>query len=185
MGMFDTLILGESIKCPDCGTEIDSVQTKVFDNCMDTYEPGDITRGCRIRTGTITETLYCEKCRGPKEITDGLVYIAIWHSIYVGIFNSEDEAEERLNTIDRLDLVEWLDKAQTERNLWHRRFSSLYHEISILNEFDKAEDKEDFLSNPFNLFAGRELLESDDPLDDLVKKHKFQARDADGGIFDD
>lgn len=185
MGLFDTLILGDSIKCPDCGTEINSVQTKVFENCMDTYEPGDITRGCRIRTGIITETLYCDRCRWPKEIDDSLVYIAVWHSIYIGIFNSEDEAEERLNSIDRLDLIEWLDKAQTERDLWHRRFSSLYQEISILSEYDKAEDKDAFLSNTFNLLSKSEILKAEEPLGDLVKKHKFQARDANGGIFGD
>ena len=185
MGLFDTLILGDSIKCPDCGNEINSVQTKVFENSMDTYKPGDITRGCRIRTGIITETLYCEKCRWPKEINDGMVYVVIWHSIYIGIFNSEDEAEERLNSIDRLDLIEWLDKTQTERDLWHRRFSSLYQGISILNEYDKVEDKETFLSNTFNLFSKREILESNDPLGALVNKHKFHGRAANGGIFDD
>ena len=185
MGLFDTLILGETIKCPECGSEIDSVQTKVFDNCLNTYEPGDITRGCRLRTGIITETLFCEKCHWPKEINDGLVYVALWHSIYIGIFHSEDEAEERLNTIDRLDLIEWLYKAQTERELWHRRFRSLYQEVSVLNEYDKAKDKEAFISNPFNLFSKREILGTEDPLGSLVKKHRFDARDANGGLFGD
>jgi hypothetical protein len=185
MGLFDILILGDSIKCPDCGIEINSVQTKVFENCLDTYEPGDITRGCSIRTGLISETLYCEKCRWPKGRDNGLVYIAIWHSIYIGIFISEDEAEERLRSIDRLDLIEWLDKAQTERELWHRRFNNVYQEISILSEYEKAEDKEAFLSNTINLLSKSELLEAEDPLDDLVKRHKFKARDVNGGIFGD
>mgnify|MGYP001603650556 CR=1 FL=1 len=185
MGMFDTLILQEPVICPDCGSKIDSVQTKVFDNCLDTYEPGDITKGSRIITGIIAETLFCGKCHWPKDSNDGHVFIAIWHSIYVGIFKSEDEAERIINSIDRLDLIQWLDKAQNERNLWHGRFNSLYSEVSALNDYEKAEDKEAYLSKPFNIFRNKELLESDDPLESILQKNKFHSRKANGDMFED
>ena len=78
----------------------------------------------------------------PKNDDDKLIYILIWNSIFVDLFKTEAEAEEKLKSTDRLSLIEWLDKAQTERDLWHRRFNNLYSEISSLNDYEKSGDKE-------------------------------------------
>ena len=169
MGMFDTFVTKNTFICPDCGTEINSIQTKEFDKSLYIYHPGDIIRGRGIRNGIVSETLFCDKCRGPENDDDKAIYILIWNSIFVDLFKTEAEAEERLKSTDRLSLIEWLDKAQAERDLWHRRFNKLYFEISSLNDYEKSGDKKAYLSKKIILPHIEEILENDDPLDAILK----------------
>ena len=39
MGMYDTFVTSSAFICPDCGTEINSIQTKEFDKSLDIYHP--------------------------------------------------------------------------------------------------------------------------------------------------
>ena len=183
MGMYDTFVTSSAFICPDCGTEINSIQTKEFDKSLDIYHPGDIIRGRGIRNGIVSETLFCDKCRGPKNDDDKLIYILIWNSIFVDLFKTEAEAEEKLKSTDRLSLIEWLDKAQTERDLWHRRFNNLYSEISSLNDYEKSGDKKASLSKKIILPHIEEILNNDDPLDAILKNNAVHERNTLNGIF--
>ena len=183
MGMYDTFVTRSAFICPDCGAEFNSIQTKEFDKSLNIYHPGDIIRGRGIRNGIVRETLFCDKCRGPKNDDDKSIYILIWNMIYVDLFKTEAEAEEQLKSIDRLSLLEWLDKAQIERDLWHRRFNNLYYEISTLNEYEQAEDKEAYLSNAVMIHSEKEILENDNPLFAILEKHIVHERNAADEMF--
>lgn len=64
MGLYDTFVFEKPFPCPDCGTDIRSVQSKAFGCLIDMYRVGDAISDCGIRIGVVEEDLYCDSHAG-------------------------------------------------------------------------------------------------------------------------
>ena len=63
MGMYDSFIIDD--KCPNCGEELNEIQSKEFNCELNIFRIGDsIISGKKfIDSGYITENLYCYNCK--------------------------------------------------------------------------------------------------------------------------
>lgn len=182
MGMFDTFILEPPIKCEKCGNEIRDFQSKHFGRLLETYKPGEIITGSHIHYGIIEESIYCDSCSN----NNMKLFMMVWHNVYVGYEKDEQTAKKLLESIDRLNILEWLGKCQDEKNEWKRHFGSFYHSMEELWHYLKAEDKQKFLSSKRFLLA-RNLnkhLKSDDPLLSILKEYGVIMHDAADDMFE-
>lgn len=184
MGLFDTIIFPKPIPCAGCGAPHESTQTHELGNSLDTFRVGDVVAECRVVTGILEESLYCDACKR----SDQKVYFTVWHSLLTGVHLDPGEAERRLLEVDRADILNHLLRHQKEE----RRLRRLLH--SALSAFDgyagylKAADKEAFLKAPFHAirFSGfEEYLKTPDPLTAIVERFRTEAgsENEDHGIF--
>ena len=184
MGMFDTFLFQSIIPCAECGAEITSTQSHSFGQMLNTYKPGDFIRGANIHYGIVEEDCYCSECTKRENRKRTFAFLAVWHGVYAGAYGDKEEALTRLAAVDRLSLLAWLDEKQTERDTWIRRFRNLRGAVDEWHDYDKAEDKEQYLKRPF-LFMRSDLLEqikSEDPLGAILKDHDFKA-ETESDIF--
>jgi len=107
------------------------------------------------------------------------VFLVIWHSVYAGAYQNEAAAMQQLQSVDRLHLLDWLDTRQQERDLWQRRFRSLYSDMQYWHEYDRADDKEKFLARPFPYISKdfQKSLEDDDSFLSILQRHKFPVEE--------
>ena len=66
MGMFDSYII--ETKCPDCGTDLKSIQSKAGVCDLEEYKLGDkvnFGQGFYVDTAILEEEIYCD-CGNPK-----------------------------------------------------------------------------------------------------------------------
>lgn len=131
MGMFDTIHFKKPLTCPSCGAEITSLQTKDFECGLTSYQIGSVLRGGNVYSGIIKETLWCDACnKVGRSPANSPVYLVVWHTVLAGMEQELAKAEARLAAVDRLDLIGWLDEAQREADLWHRRYSKLHSDVT-------------------------------------------------------
>lgn len=142
MGIFDTLVLDPPLVCPRCGTVHASLQTHLLDSRLSTYRPGMIVPGCPVHMGILKESIWCCPREEGSENQSLEVWIVIWHGIYAGSSLDAKAAERRLNDIDRLDLLNWLDMMQKSSAEWRRRFHSLSADLRDLLEWRADEGAE-------------------------------------------
>jgi hypothetical protein len=134
MGIFDTLILDPPLVCPRCGKAHESMQTKVFDSSMSTYRPGMIVPGCPVHSGILKDYIWC--CPTDSDEHGRLdVWIMFWHGVLAGYSLDIGSAERRLSTLDRLDLLDWLDSMQKTTLTWSNRYHALYRDLSDWIEY--------------------------------------------------
>lgn len=183
MGLFDTFVINPPVECPECKCAISSVQSKAFGQSLERYQPGTLVNQSEIRYGIIEEECYCQKCTYHKDIKRTVVYLLIWHNVYVGAYDSEKKALKKLNSIDRLNILEWLDKTQREKELWQCRFSNIYNEIRELHDYETSDNKEEYLKKPFNTNNFKKYLEQDDPLAALLAENDFYMENTTDEIF--
>lgn len=170
MGIFDAILFETPFLCKHCGSPIDQVQTKVFEPGLNEYRTGDVIGSSPIMSGIIRETLYCPSCNKNAQT----VYLAMWHSVFVGSFSSHNEAERRINEVDRVDLIEFVAEQQRRALQWHDRFSRLYGELQILHDYEQQKitgvvpDKIDTA----RFFKIRQYVDSDDSLGSLIAGNK-------------
>ena len=129
MGLFDTLVFRKEFICDKCKAKIKNTQTKQFDNTLSTYTEGDFVYGANIITGVIKENLYCDNCKN----FDQNIYIAIWHSLYIGTFHNYEDAEARINSVEKTDLLDYIlfqQKRFVKSVRAHNTFYSLIREFS-------------------------------------------------------
>ena len=141
MGMFDTIYLKNPIACKTCGADILDFQTKEFDNCLNHYRIGSVLSGSRVLSGVIKDEAYCRACSDAKRDAWTDVYLVVWHTILAGVETEECKAEARLNSVDRLDLVQWIEEAQRKEEQWQRRFFDLHHELRSWHEYVEDQKK--------------------------------------------
>jgi hypothetical protein len=182
MGMFDTIRLDPPLQCPECGADVAEVQTHHFGDIMAVYHIGSVVAESPVLTGVLKETFHCAACwkRDPereRQRENRLLYIGIWHSILVTAGFELSKVERRLATVDRLDLITWLDQVQRQARDWERRFHHLRGDMERYREHLQTPPNEASEENP-RLAALRrlwvlpaEVLNSPDPLEAILKRN--------------
>ncbi|MDX9957167.1 MAG: hypothetical protein RBT68_01885, partial [Spirochaetia bacterium] len=98
------------------------------------------------------------------------------------------EPERRLDTVDRLHMIQWLDQQQQSRDYWRRRNRALYADLEAWQRYSAADDKTGFLASRFGtMHSGLvEYLKTDDPLGALVEANRIKPGETggeDGDLF--
>jgi len=183
MGMFDTIHVKKPLVCPDCGTEIFSLQTKHFDNCLAELTIGSVLSGSPVWIGILKETIWCDVCRkAGRQVAESPVYLVIWHSLLAGVEQDLAKAEARLASVDRLDLIGWLDEAQREAERWSRNYHKLFSDVSSWHEhLTRPPEPEPTGTEAERMRAFRrlfslpeEILTAPDPLAAILEANKHE-----------
>ena len=167
MGMFDTLIFRHPFKCCNCQADIVSTQTKRFERALSEFAEGDVLFGTSIITGVIEENLFCDKCNS----LDQKVFISIWHSLFTGAFLTCEEAEKRINSIEKTDLIDYIIFQQERYLKAVENHNSFY---SLINQYYQyCSNKEDYIKDDFLNFGKDDFLkfvEKSDSDKSILKK---------------
>lgn len=172
MGIFDTVRFDPPRTCPNCGTEISEVQTKAFDPGLREYCVGDVIYGSPILSGVIREELYCPGCAAGEHTKRRGVWFSIWHTLLVGVYDDHVEAENRLQTVDRAELLDHLARHQSSALTWHDRFSRLYGELQNLHDYQQRDPSDTSHRSDLKFFRIREIVDANDPLGELIRNNK-------------
>jgi hypothetical protein len=132
MGMFDTIYFDKKYACPICNAEIDSVQTKEFENLLNNYYVKDcISHAEDVRI--IKGELFCDACS--KHIGKN-IYIVVARGILLGITDTLEDARNLLNSLNLGKLTLW------------------YHDLyqKYINERKEKKSYRRFLSNLCNWY---------------------------------
>ena len=194
MGVYDTLALDPPLVCPLCGKQHESLQTHLFDCSLATYRPGMIIPGSPVHTGVLKDYIDC--CSTGDDRSERLdVYIVIWHGVYAASSLDPDSAQARLEKLDRMDLLGWLDTMQKTAREWMNRYRALCRDLSDWVEFrdmtakeaahgNKASEKtiQDFRRGMIVGNLTEELLQDPDPLRCILERNR-EDRLEDSGFF--
>ncbi|KXA98236.1 hypothetical protein AKJ37_00775 [candidate division MSBL1 archaeon SCGC-AAA259I09] len=149
MGMYDRIQFDEPRECPNCGEEIESVQTKKFRKLLDTYEVGDCVDHAE-ETRIAGEDTYCSNC---SERIDPLVYLVVDRGILVGVADTMEEAKQILGGTNKERLVfmyhDLYDRLREERRE-RRKYSGFLKEVG--KWYAKSEEEREDMS-PFEEFG--------------------------------
>lgn len=192
MGMFDTIHLEAPLRCPVCGAEQHSLQTHAFEDVMAHLRIGSRVGGS-VLSGIMSETLWCSPCHKANRPGSSPVYLVIWHSVLAGVEQDLARAEARLASVDRLDLIGWLDQAQQEERKWKRKFFGLRSDVTRWHEhLDRQANPEPPREGETAEQAARreawrgiwrlpdEILNAADPLAAILEKNKAENDEDDG-----
>jgi len=171
MGMFDTLVIEPPLGCSRCNFLIAETQTKVFGNLLKTYKTGDVVDTSEVKTGIIEEHLYCPSCGNSQQ----KIFITIWHSLITGIYLDPMDAEAKVLSIDRADILNHLISHQSAYDELLRRYINLYHTIEGYREFMKADSGKNKEWDPGIRFLSTrisEFIKEDDPLEAILNSFK-------------
>ena len=192
MGMFDTIYLKNPIACKTCGADILDFQTKEFDNCLNHYRIGSVLAGTRVLSGVIKDEAYCRACSDAKRDAWTDVYLVVWHTILAGVETEECKAEARLTSVDRLDLVQWIEEAQKKEEQWQRRFFDLHNELHRWHEYveDQKKPPEPETEGKKTLrklgsFWGpsEEIITALDPIGKILELHALKKNEEPPGLL--
>ena len=145
MGMFDTIRLSEALQVPGLPEPVTEIQTKKFGRLLLEYTIGSVLQDSPVLYGLVEESIWCPPQGDEEKGTNYPVYLVVWHNILAGVFLDAKEAEKRLHTVDRLDLIRWLDEAQRTTYLWKRLYWKFYADIS---EWHQRQNEKDSDLNP-------------------------------------
>lgn len=195
MGLFDTVIVDPPFLCDRCGATLE-IQTKEFDPGMSTYRIGSIISSSPVIAGVVKDSLFCSACHSAGRTASDPLYFVIWHHILAGVERTEEAAVARLASVDRLDLIAWLDQAQRGEREWRQRFRRFYRDVELWHEHLEHEnaqlaaasapgetdgDSEAPARAPFRFFQlSDEILNSPDPLAEILSQHKEHSPETDG-----
>jgi hypothetical protein len=90
-----------------------------------------------VHTGIIKEWTYC--CPVSENAPDGrpdnilAVWIVIWHGIYAAYALDPLNAKQKMESINRLDLLAWLDRQQQEAQDWKSRYHALRRDLGEMS----------------------------------------------------
>jgi hypothetical protein len=181
MGMFDTIRLETPLVCPGCGHEEPAVQTHHFGETLDTYRIGMIVPHCPILTGILIETFWCSACHHAGREARPSLYVVIWHSILVAVEWTREDAERKLAAVDRLSLIQWLDRTQREAAGWRRQYHALRNDLARWHDYQvqekqRASAPEDapqpVASRLLHIFGPDEAIRAAaDPLAAILERH--------------
>lgn len=173
MGLFDTVYFDPPLNVPGWADPVSETQTKHFGSSMQSYWVGSLMSETPVLLGIVEEFLWCSP-KGDEPGRTHTVYFVIWHRILAGVYLDLEEAEQRLRTVDRLDLIEWLDEAQKLGREWQDRFQSFLRDVSALRAHQTEDapksEKEAAFWQLINHLPD-EVLESSDPLGAIFEIH--------------
>jgi len=178
VGLYDTLILDPPLVCPRCGAIHRSIQTGLLDSSMSTYRPGMLVPQCPVHSGILKERTWC--CPQSETNDDKVLelWILIWHGIYAGYALDPEAAQRRLASIDRLDLLEWLDAMQKSAAEWRSRYHAIHADLRDWLEFrDMPKETEGQTPGRKHLRAltmsriSEELAKDPDPLRRILERN--------------
>lgn len=126
MGLYDEIIFPRPIKCKVCGVEINSTQTKLFDNLLVKYSVGDPMPKAFLY-GVIRDTIYCNhgKKEGMESSFDQEIFLAIWQGILIDVLEDAELAMERVNSFGLEDLLSLSKRLLQGRNKHRYRYFQL------------------------------------------------------------
>lgn len=166
MGTPDTIHLDNPIKCKFCGEEINSIQTHELYNLMQNYHIGEYVKS-NILSGIIKETVYCpnKKCKRKEKATQ-FVYITIWHNIVIGVYEKQSEAESAIQSVDIINLVEFIVAEQRRKKVWENKYN---HIRALLSNYVNYIDTKKV--SPLSLHSENieKIANSKHPLKELLK----------------
>lgn len=192
MGLFDTIHLDPPLFCPNCETPITEVQTRGFGDGMLTYNIGAVLTTYPVIKGIVKESHWCSVCHKAEKPGNSTIFLVIWHSVLVGVEQDLPKAEARLASVDRLDLIGWLEARQREVARWKRRYCDLYRDVNSWRKHLTPKDppppdetpeeaelrkRHQFFDNPWPLSG--EILDSPDPLAAILRKNPPLADEDD------
>jgi len=103
MGVFDTIYFDKAYSCSQCGAEIDSTQSKAFEQTLSNYHVKDcISHAEDLRI--VKEELYCNACR---KSSGQYIYFAVHRGILVGVADTLPAAQSMLNDMNLEKLILW------------------------------------------------------------------------------
>ena len=185
MGLFDTVRFDQPLRVPGWERPVIDMQTKHFGNSMQTYTIGSILSESPVLIGVVEDSLWCvpEQAGDPGQTHP--VYFVIWHRILAGVYLDAAQAEERLRTVDHLDLVAWLDRAQAESQRWESRFHRLSADIRALHQYhteDEPATEREASLRKLRYSLADDILQADDPLGEILKMHEAEDPDESVGL---
>ena len=185
MGLFDTVHFPEPLEVPGCDELVTEVQTKQFGNLMQNYRVGSFLQESPVLIGVVEDSIWCKpKVEGEKGTTHP-VYFAIWHRILAGVYLDSSRAEDRVRTVDRLDLITWLDEAQRKTLSWQRRYHGLFRDVAEWQERQHESQEEGNEKDSLRRIWRRlpdEVLQSSDPLAAILALHREKEKEPDDKI---
>lgn len=140
MGLYDTLIFNKALNYKKCNTKIDYAQTKNLSNTLSSYNEGDFINSFGVITGVIEENLFCRKCHNSEQ----KVYMAIWHYLYVGTYNNYDDANKRINSIEKTDLLDYILALQKELKRTRCKYNIFFNLVDQFSQY--CINKKDFFN---------------------------------------
>ncbi len=176
MGMFDTVHLSEPLKIPGCKERVTEIQTKIFGNYLMEYSMGSVLEESPVLIGVVEERVWCDSDEGSGEHRFHPVYFAIWHRILAGVFLDPEAAEARLGTVDRLDLITWLDQAQRRARTWKERYAELYSDVTKWHRHLNEPEKTDTQFESILWGLSEEILAAPDPLAAILEEHRHKGQ---------
>lgn len=195
MGLFDTIHLKTPLLCPACGAEIFDMQTKELGETMSDFRIGSVLTHSPVLSGILKERLWCDACHKAEKPGDSPLYLVIWHSVLAGVEQDPEKAASRLGSVDRLDLIGWLDQAQRRERKWKSRFYHLHSDVrkwrEHLAEKDKpvpgepgeSEETKERRRSLRRLWGlEEEILKAPDPLGALIEKHEPKKEDDEDDV---
>ncbi|MCC5840727.1 MAG: hypothetical protein JJT96_11430 [Opitutales bacterium] len=184
MGLFDTIHFKEPLQVPGWKQPVTGMQTKHFGSFMQDYTVGSLLPESPVLIGVVEDALWCAPEEKGGEGRTHPVYFAIWHRILAGVYLDAGQAEERLRTVDRLDLITWLDQAQRQTRVWKNRYHRLYADVREWHERQTEAEPPDERAAAFRRLRHRlpeEILHAPDPLKAILEKHAKQEETAGDG----
>lgn len=186
MGLFDTIHFPEPLHVPGFSRPVTETQTKLFANAMRNYSVGSILPEAPVLIGVVEDFIWCAPEPGEHEGKQHPIYFAIWHRVLAGIYLDAQAAQQRLHSVDRLDLVEWLDSAQNDAQKWKQRYWRLLSDIKALHRHQSEPEPSEESENAIRRFMMRlpdEILRADDPLAALLEMHQKEDPPEADGLF--
>lgn len=187
MGTPDTLILDPPVLCPACGKLHGETQTHLLGDMLSTWSLGDVVRYSPVSTGVLAESVFCCRIEGTDQWNRIPLFVVIWHGVYAGHELSEEEALTRLNSIDRLDLLRWLELSQQDARDWRSRYRHLRSDIK---EWIDEQKEPGAQSGPGLRFLRafrslpKEILDDPDPLSRILERNA-EEEPVPRGMFED
>lgn len=143
MGLFDTIHFPEPLHVPGFSRPVTETQTKLFANAMRNYSVGSILPEAPVLIGVVEDFIWCAPEPGEHQGKQHPIYFVIWHRVLAGIYLDAEAAQQRLHSVDRLDLIEWLDSAQNDAQKWKQRYWRLLSDIKELHRHQSEPEPSD------------------------------------------
>jgi hypothetical protein len=181
MGMFDTIRLDEPLVCPACGNRESTLQTHHFGETLDTYRIGMLVPACPVLTGIVLESYWCSACHNADLKSAPQLHLVIWNAVLVAVEWTREDAERKLAAVDRLSLIQWLDRTQREAATWRRQYHALRNDLARWHDYQAREQRrasapedapQPVASRLLGFFAPDEAIRTAaDPLAVILERH--------------